>query len=89
MRSSWAWALGALLGLLLAMPMPPPARAASACPTQSGMQDASRPNKASSFEPHARPPGNAYGMPIGDKIFSKRVKKKRPAVATARSAAPA
>jgi hypothetical protein len=49
------------------------------------MQDASRPNKPSSFEPHARPPGNAYGMPIGDKILIKRVKKKKPAGPAARS----
>jgi hypothetical protein len=82
MRRSWLGALGAVTGLVLALPLPPqPPGAAAACPTQSGMQDASAPNKPSSFEPHARPPGNAYGTPIGDKILVKRVKKKKAAAA--------
>jgi|HubBroStandDraft_2_1064218.scaffolds.fasta_scaffold59183_2 hypothetical protein len=83
MRGSWRWALGGMLGLLLVLAAPPPAGAVAGCPTQTGMQDASRHTKPSSFEPHARPPGNAYGMPIGDKILSKRVKKKKPAAPSA------
>lgn len=89
MRASWLWAVGAVMGLVLAMAHAATVRGVAACPTQSGMQDASRPNKASSFEPHARPPGNAYGMPIGDRILTKRVKKKKPAGSTARNDAPA
>jgi len=85
MRSAWLWALGALTGVLL-LAQAPAAGAAFGCATQLGMQDASRHTKPSSFEPHARPPNNAYGMPIGDKIFAKRVKKKKPATAIARSA---
>ena len=63
-------------GLLLAVAALPPVSTVVGCPTQTGMQDASRHTKPSSFEPHARPPGNAYGIPIGDKILVKRVKKK-------------
>jgi hypothetical protein len=85
MRGLWVWTLGAVSASLLAMAAPPAVGAVAGCPTQSGMQDASRPNKPSSFEPHARPPGNAYGMPIGDKILIKRVKKKKPAGPAARS----
>ena len=57
-----------------------------ACPTSAGMKDASQATKPSSFQPRPRPPGNAYGTPIGDKILSKRVKKKKPASPTARPA---
>ena len=77
MRDTYLWALGAMAGLLFLAAQP---GTGAACPTQSGMQDASRHTKPSSFEPHARPPGNAYGMPIGDKILTKRVKKKKPAL---------
>jgi hypothetical protein len=86
MRGLSMGALGALAGLLLVMAQPPGGSAA-ACPTQTGMQDASRHTKPSSFEPHARPPGNAYGMPIGDKILTRPVKKKKPATAAAKPAA--
>ena len=89
MRGSWLWTMGAVTGLVLAMAQATAMGGVAACPTQSGMQDASRPNKPSSFEPHARPPGNAYGMPIGDRILTKRVKKKKPAGSTARNDAPA
>jgi hypothetical protein len=89
MRSSWLWAVAAVTGLLLAGAQRASVGGVAACPTQSGMQDASRPNKASSFEPHARPPGNAYGMPIGDQILTKRVKKKKPAGTAARANTPA
>jgi hypothetical protein len=84
MRGSWMWAVGAAAGLLLVLAQPAVSGHAG-CATQAGMQDASRHTKPSSFEPHARPPGNAYGMPIGDKILSKRVKKKPPAARPARS----
>jgi hypothetical protein len=76
------WAVSAA-GLLLVLAQQTTDRGRT-CATQAGMQDASRHTKPSSFEPHARPPGNAYGMPIGDKILSKRVKKKKPAATPAR-----
>jgi hypothetical protein len=53
-----------------------------ACPTSAGMRDASKPNKPSSFAPRPRPPHNAYGAPVGEKILTKRVKKKPSAAAT-------
>ena len=52
----------------------------AACPTSAGMKDASKKTKPSSFAPRPRPPHNAYGQPIGDKILTKRVKKKPPVV---------
>jgi hypothetical protein len=82
------WAAGTVTGLLLAMAAPR-AAVVVGCPTQTGMQDASRHTKPSSFEPHARPPGNAYGMPIGDQILTKRVKKKKPSGPAAKTNAPA
>jgi hypothetical protein len=84
MRGASMWAVIAVAGLLLVLARPLPS---AGCATQAGMQDASRHTKASSFEPHARPPGNAYGTPIGDKILIKRVKKKKPAAPSARPAA--
>ena len=57
----------------------PPARApaaAHACPSSAGMADASKPAKPSSFAPRRRAPHNAYGAPVGDKILTKRTKKK-------------
>ncbi len=78
MRGFSILALGALSALLVTAALAPLSRVAG-CPTQSGMQSAAPHTKPSSFEPHARPPGNAYGMPIGDKILTKRVKKKKPA----------
>jgi hypothetical protein len=48
------------------------------CSTSAGMKDASKHTKPSSFAPHARAAHNAYGAPIGDKIFTKRLKKKKP-----------
>jgi len=86
MRGASMWQIGALAGLLLVIAQPA-LSAVAACQAQGGTQDASRSTKPSSFEPHARPPGNAYGMPIGDKILSKRVKKKKPAGSAARPAA--
>jgi hypothetical protein len=52
----------------------------SPCPTSAGMKDASKKTKPSSFAPRPRPPHNAYGQPIGDKILTRRVKKKPPVV---------
>jgi hypothetical protein len=52
------------------------APAVRACPTSAGMADASKPTKPSSFAPHPRPPGNAYGAPVGGKILTRRMKKK-------------
>jgi hypothetical protein len=78
--------MGAAAGLLLVLAQPAVKRGAG-CATQAGMQDASHHTKASSFEPHARPPGNAYGMPIGDKILTRPVKKKKPAAPPAKSGA--
>jgi hypothetical protein len=89
MRRSGLWTLGALTGLLLVLAQLPAGGAAPGCATQIGMQDASRHTKPSSFEPHARPPGNAYGTPIGDKILSKPLRKKKPAGATAKTPVPA
>jgi hypothetical protein len=51
------------------------------------MRDASKPNKPSSFAPRPRPRHNAYGAPVGDKILTKRVKKK-PSRAPAAPVAP-
>jgi hypothetical protein len=53
---------------------------AAACPTSAGMKDASKKTKPSSFAPRPKPPHNAYGQPIGEKILTKRVKKQPPAV---------
>jgi hypothetical protein len=76
MRSAFYAAL-ALTVLALTMVLtgfgPPAARA---CPTSAGMADRSKPTKPSSFAPHPRPPGNAYGAPVGGKILTRRVKKK-------------
>jgi hypothetical protein len=49
---------------------------AAQCPTSAGLKDASKKNKPSSFAPRPKPPNNAYGQPIGQKIFTKRSKKK-------------
>jgi hypothetical protein len=54
------------------------AREVAACPTSLGMADASKPNKASSFQPRPRPAHNAYGAPVGSKILTRRVKPKQP-----------
>jgi hypothetical protein len=53
---------------------------ASPCPTSAGMKDASKKTKPSSFAPRPKPPHNAYGQPIGDKILTKRVKQKAPVI---------
>jgi hypothetical protein len=76
MRSAFYAAL-ALTALPLTMaPMGSGPPAARACPTSAGMADGSKPTKPSSFAPHPRPPGNAYGAPVGGKILTRRVKKK-------------
>ncbi len=76
MRSAFYAAL-ALTALPLTMvPTGSGLPAARACPTSAGMADASKPTKPSSFAPHPRPPGNAYGAPVGGKILTRRVKKK-------------
>jgi hypothetical protein len=77
MRAGLVGALGVTVWVLLAAPSGEAARTAvPPCPTSAGMQDASKPHKASSFAPRPRPEHNAYGTPIGDKILTKRVKKK-------------
>jgi hypothetical protein len=45
--------------------------------------------KPSSYAPHAKPPGNVYGTPVGDTILIKRVKKKKPSPALSASDSPA
>ena len=70
MRALWLCAISAMTGLLLAGATPAAYAYQPSAPAHT---------KPSSFEPHARPPGNAYGTPIGDKILIKRVKKKKPA----------
>jgi hypothetical protein len=64
--------------LVLALALPLLAQAhAAACPTSAGMADASKHTKPSSFAPRPKPPGNAYGMPIGGKILTRPVRKKK------------
>jgi len=76
MRSAFYAAL-ALTALPLTMvPTGSGPPATRACPTSAGMADASKPTKPSSFAPHPRPPGNAYGTPVGGKILTRHVKKK-------------
>jgi hypothetical protein len=76
MRTAFVGALGITVLVLLAAAGAPGAHGSAPCPTSAGMQDASKPHKPSSFAPRPRPEHNAYGAPIGDKILSKRVKKK-------------
>ncbi len=76
MRAGLVGALGMMIFVLLAAQGAGAARTGVPCPTSAGMQDASKPNKPSSFAPRPRPENNAYGAPIGDKILTKRVKKK-------------
>ncbi len=76
MRTAFGGALGITVLVLLAAAGAGAARGGAPCPTSAGMQDASKPNKPSSFAPRPRPEHNAYGAPIGDKILTKRVKKK-------------
>jgi len=73
------------LALALALPLLAQAHGA-ACPTSAGMADASRHTRPSSFAPRPKPPGNAYGMPIGGKILTRPVRRKK---APASPAAPA
>ena len=63
MRALWVCAIVAMTGMVLAGP--------------AAAEEPAKKPKPSSYEPHARPPGNAYGMPIGDKILIKRPKKKK------------
>ncbi len=76
MRAGLLGALGLMVCVLLAAHGGGAARTGVPCPTSAGMQDASKPHKASSFAPRPRPENNSYGAPIGEKILTKRVKKK-------------
>jgi hypothetical protein len=51
-------------------PLPP-------CASSAGGPNACRHSTANSYEPQARPPHNAYGTPIGDKILTRHSKKKK------------
>jgi hypothetical protein len=75
MRALWVCAISAIAAMVLA------AAPLAAC------AEPARHAKPSSFEPHARAPGNAYGTPIGAQILIKRPKKKKkPASTPAHSA---
>jgi hypothetical protein len=88
MRAGLVGALGVTVFVLLAAQGGGAARThVRPCPTSAGMKDASKPNKPSSFAPRPRPRNNAYGAPIGDKILTKRVKKKASPGATTPPAA--
>jgi hypothetical protein len=76
MRSAFYAALALTVLPLTMVPTGSGPPAARACPTRAGMADASKPTKPSSFAPRPRPPGNAYGAPVGGKILTRRMKKK-------------
>ena len=71
MRALWVCAISAIAGMVLA-----------AAPLAACAAEPARHAKPSSFEPHARAPGNAYGTPIGDQILIKRPKKKKKPAST-------
>jgi hypothetical protein len=76
MRAALVGTLGMMVFVLLVAQGAGATRTGVPCPTSAGMQDASKPNKASSFAPRPRPENNAYGAPVGEKILTKRLKKK-------------
>jgi hypothetical protein len=78
MRAGVLGVLGLVVVLIVALGAGAAAREVAACPTSLGMADASKPNKASSFQPRPRPAHNAYGAPVGSKILTHRVKPKQP-----------
>ena len=78
MRAVFLGILGVLALLIVTADVRGGGRHAAACPTSAGMADKSKATKPSSFAPQRKPPRNAYGTPVGDKILTRRVQKKPP-----------
>jgi hypothetical protein len=74
MRVVLAAVIGAL-ALLVVTEALDAGRQPQSCPTSAGLADKSKAVKPSSFAPQPKPPHNAYGTPVGNKILTKRVKK--------------
>jgi hypothetical protein len=80
---------GALSVLALALLTSAAAAVAARAPRCDALTTSHPQPKPSSYAPHAKPPGNVYGTPVGDTILIKRVKKKKPSPAPSASDSPA